>query len=225
MKPGDLYKHFKGNVYRIVTLATREEDMELVVVYERADGSSERPWVRTASSFLSITPSGDQRFAPFTAELTEHRRRTDALLDKMAEEALTMPIEDIKAELRAEGKDPVEVAARMRARVDELLAKSSSVEDSSAVLSQMEQKLCDFGMAEAIRGVAVQVIAAVLSTGQQLRSLWMEEDIVIASFSPWLRMEMNEGRCLLKYEGDSYSYIRRVTTQEEALSFIQGLKK
>jgi hypothetical protein len=174
MKPGDLYKHFKGNVYRIVTLATREEDMELLVVYERADGSSERPWVRTASSFLSITPKGEQRFAPFTAELPKP-------------------------------------------------AEPNEVE--RAVLAQLDHELFGLGMPEANRSVAIKVIVAAMSAGQQLRSLSAEEDIVIATFSPWLRMEMNDGRCLLRRDGDSYSYMRRVTTPEEALSFIQGLNK
>ncbi len=45
-KPGQLYRHFKGNVYRIITVASHSETGEMLVIYKRDDdgaGSYARP--------------------------------------------------------------------------------------------------------------------------------------------------------------------------------------
>lgn len=50
-KPGDIYKHFKGNLYEIVIIARDSETLEEKVVYKSVDGDS--AYVRTLSMFLS----------------------------------------------------------------------------------------------------------------------------------------------------------------------------
>ena len=47
-KEGELYRHFKGNEYQIVTLAEHSEDGSRMVVYKALYGKGEY-WVRPAS--------------------------------------------------------------------------------------------------------------------------------------------------------------------------------
>jgi len=51
VKVGHLYKHFKGNVYRIVCVARDSESLEEKVVYNH-DGT-DKFWIRNLEEFLS----------------------------------------------------------------------------------------------------------------------------------------------------------------------------
>ena len=53
MKPkaGEIYKHFKGNMYEIVTIATHTESMEEMVVYKEVEG--EKVYARPLEMFRS----------------------------------------------------------------------------------------------------------------------------------------------------------------------------
>lgn len=47
--PG-LYRHYKGNEYRVLHLGTREDDLTPVVIYQ-AQNDDGRIWVRPVTSF------------------------------------------------------------------------------------------------------------------------------------------------------------------------------
>lgn len=49
VKEGELYRHFKGNIYEIVAIAKNSEDLSLQVVYKR----NNEYWVRSYEMFIS----------------------------------------------------------------------------------------------------------------------------------------------------------------------------
>ena len=49
IKPGQKYRHFKGNIYEVLLLAKDSETLEDVVVY----GYGNQNWVRPLSMFIS----------------------------------------------------------------------------------------------------------------------------------------------------------------------------
>ena len=50
-KKGEVYKHFKGNLYEILAVAKHTETMENMVVYQEVDG--EAVYVRPLEMFVS----------------------------------------------------------------------------------------------------------------------------------------------------------------------------
>ena len=51
-KPGQIYRHFKGNIYRIITIADHSETGELLVIYKRDDEEG-RAYARPLDMFMS----------------------------------------------------------------------------------------------------------------------------------------------------------------------------
>lgn len=59
--PGSLWRHYKGNAYRVLAIARHSETGETLVVYRREDASD--TWARPVSMWLEIVePFGVPRF-------------------------------------------------------------------------------------------------------------------------------------------------------------------
>ena len=52
-KSGQLYRHFKGNIYRVITIATHSETGERLVIYKRDDSEDDKAYARPLEMFLS----------------------------------------------------------------------------------------------------------------------------------------------------------------------------
>lgn len=62
-QPG-LYRHYKGNEYRVLGLARHSETLETLVVYQALYGER-GTWVRPAAMFVESVEVGGKRVARF----------------------------------------------------------------------------------------------------------------------------------------------------------------
>ena len=61
VKINRIYKHFKGNLYRVENIALDSETLEEVVVY-RALYGEQKLWVRKKSNFLERVDKNGQEY-------------------------------------------------------------------------------------------------------------------------------------------------------------------
>ena len=62
--PRGVYRHFKGNLYRVVGIAFDCDDLHEVVVYEALYGEG-RMWVRDAEEFLGYVVRDGEKIKRF----------------------------------------------------------------------------------------------------------------------------------------------------------------
>ena len=60
---GDVFRHFKGNVYKVIALARDCEDLSEVVVYQNVDKLD--TWVRPLDNFLETVTRNGKTFKRF----------------------------------------------------------------------------------------------------------------------------------------------------------------
>lgn len=69
IEPGR-YRHFKGNEYQVLCMATHSETLERMVVYRQCYGDERMVWVRPASMWNDVVERDGVRCARF-ARVTE----------------------------------------------------------------------------------------------------------------------------------------------------------
>lgn len=61
-----LYKHYKGNIYEVIGIATHSETLEEMVVYKATyQKEGKNLWVRPKSMFLELVEIDDQKVKRF----------------------------------------------------------------------------------------------------------------------------------------------------------------
>ena len=133
---GELYKHFKGGLYRIVTIAQHTETEEGLVIYRSEDDPS-KVWARPVVNFLS--PVDRVKYPDATQEM-----RFEKVFEDGAGSAKTVPaasastsrpgvISGTQKKASIEGLDP---------EVEEFLDAKSSAERLH-ILASLNHRLTD----------------------------------------------------------------------------------
>lgn len=66
IKPG-IYRHFKGNMYRVIGMAKHSETLEEMVVYEALyENKLSKIWIRPASMFFEEVIRDGKKMKRFT---------------------------------------------------------------------------------------------------------------------------------------------------------------
>ena len=65
IKVNQKYKHFKGNIYKILAIAKNSETLEEMIVYQQID-DKEKIWVRPKSMWNEIVEKDGKSFFRFT---------------------------------------------------------------------------------------------------------------------------------------------------------------
>ena len=126
---GELYRHFKGGLYRIVTIAQHTETSEGLVIY-RSEEDPSKVWARPVVSFLS--PVDKVKYPDATQDM--RFEKVVAGQESKASQPATQAAPEAKAQTsETEGLDP---------EVEDFLdAKSSS--DRLHILASLNHRLTD----------------------------------------------------------------------------------
>lgn len=99
-KKGEIYRHFKGNLYEIIIIARDSESLEEKVVYKEVDGDS--AYVRSLPMFVSLVdkekyPNAGQEFR---FELVSNSDTSDVSVVKSTEKSSQiLPEEEIQEKI------------------------------------------------------------------------------------------------------------------------------
>ena len=88
-KKGEIYRHFKGNLYKIITIARDSETLEEKVVYKEVDGDA--AYVRSLPMFVSLVdkekyPNVTQEFRFELVQTEKVYQVVEAIKDPVVEE-------------------------------------------------------------------------------------------------------------------------------------------
>ncbi|MBP5554264.1 MAG: DUF1653 domain-containing protein [Lachnospiraceae bacterium] len=127
---GELYRHFKGGLYRIVTIAQHTETSEGLVIY-RSEEDPSKVWARPVVNFLS--PVDKVKYPDATQDMRFEKVESGQEA-KAASPVQAQPAQTVKAEdAGTEGLDP---------EVEDFLDAKSST-DRLHILASLNHRLTD----------------------------------------------------------------------------------
>lgn len=65
IKVGETYKHFKGNIYKIIAIAKHSETMEDLIIYQQIDEPT-KVWARPINMFNDTIIKDNVSYKRFT---------------------------------------------------------------------------------------------------------------------------------------------------------------
>lgn len=65
IKIGGIYKHYKGNLYKVLMIGTNSETLEFMIVYQAMYGDN-KIWIRPASMWDEIVTVNNKEIKRFT---------------------------------------------------------------------------------------------------------------------------------------------------------------
>lgn len=105
----ELYKHFKGNLYQVMAIATDSEDGSLKVVYQALYGDY-KIYVRDLQSFMSQTdkekyPNAEQKYR---FELVTERNRAEAIESVLENDPMQEAVKDTDYDAGSMDMNPID---------------------------------------------------------------------------------------------------------------------
>lgn len=131
-RPQEIYKHFKGNLYQILSLAEHTETGEILVVYQALYGDF-KVYARELSMFLSET---DMKKYPTATQKYRFEKVEKSCMESKQEAAPEEP-EVIQESTVREACNEKQTAAVMQA--NEIIAKNTQTEQNKETADAEEE--------------------------------------------------------------------------------------
>lgn len=143
---GDLFKHYKGGLYQIVTKAVHTETEESMVVYQALYGEF-KVFVRPESMFFESVKDEEGKCVPRFAKVTGGVLEVleVATEDKVAETVVVKNTDEVVSEVKNEPVEDV-VEEKVIEGVNPVLIKfldSETIDEKLEILTAMRKKLDD----------------------------------------------------------------------------------
>lgn len=160
-KNNEIYRHFKGNLYKVITLATHSETGEQMVVYQALYGNLE-VYCRPLSLFVSEVEH--DKYPDVTQKM--RFELVDGLVDVTIEKNPARAAVEVKAPKTEEGDNPADAfkEAGEEAEVDPLIMEfldAETIAQKKNILTALHHRITD----EMINTLAV-VMDVVIEDGE-----------------------------------------------------------
>jgi len=144
-KPGQIYRHFKGHLYQIVTIARHSETLEALVIYQALYGDFQvyaRPLHMFMSELDKEKYSDVKQRERFELVRTANEITVDEMYAEVTVQEAVKPIAQTEAVQGEVIHEPKKVTAQIDAGVEEFL-DADSFEERLRIFTGMQHRLTD----------------------------------------------------------------------------------
>ncbi len=158
---GEVYRHFKGNIYRIVCIARDSETMEEMVVYENKEDPSKK-FVRALKMFMSEVDHEKYPDVKQKYRFEKEETGKDVPVKEKAEKS-EEPSEDLMAYLDAETyEEKLDVLYKIRPRLTD--------ETVNAIAMSLDTEIREGSIPERYEEIRNYILTMMKYEGARLRS-------------------------------------------------------